>query len=120
MFLYQLKLGHWKQSLWLSSVWRAPSSPRCRAGRGIGGYRRRWARLYGSGKGIAIAAAARRHRGPCLVIVANAAEAGRIADEVQFFGGDGLEPLAFPDWETLPHDRFSPHQDIVSERLATL
>jgi transcription-repair coupling factor (superfamily II helicase) len=52
--------------------------------------------------------------------VPNAAESGRIADEVRFFGGDGLEPLAFPDWETLPYDRFSPYQDIVSERLATL
>ncbi len=84
------------------------------------GDRWRWARLYGCGKGLAIAAAARRHRGPCLVIVPNAAEAGRIADEVQFFGDDSLEPLAFPDWETLPYDRFSPYQDIVSERLATL
>ena len=45
---------------------------------------------------------------------------GRIADEVRFFGGYGLESLAFPDWETLPYDRFSPYQDIVSERLATL
>ena len=84
------------------------------------GDRRRWARLYGSGKGLAIAAAVRRHRGPCLVIVANAAESGRIADEVRFFGVEGLELLAFPDWETLPYDRFSPYQDIVSERLATL
>jgi transcription-repair coupling factor (superfamily II helicase) len=84
------------------------------------GDRRRWARLYGSGRGLAIAVAARRHREPCLVIVANAAEAGLIADEVQFLGVDGLEPLAFPDWETLPYDRFSPYQDIVSERLATL
>ncbi|MGC5271640.1 hypothetical protein ACPXAU_24635, partial [Salmonella enterica] len=25
-----------------------------------------------------------------------------------------------PDWETLPYDAFSPHQDLVSERLATL
>jgi transcription-repair coupling factor (superfamily II helicase) len=39
---------------------------------------------------------------------------------VRFFGGDCLESLAFPDWETLPYDRFSPYQDIVSERLATL
>jgi transcription-repair coupling factor (superfamily II helicase) len=72
------------------------------------GDRRRWARLYGSGKGLAIAGAVRRHRGPCLVIVPNAAESGRIADEVRFFGGEGFEPLAFPDWETLPYDRFSP------------
>jgi transcription-repair coupling factor (superfamily II helicase) len=26
----------------------------------------------------------------------------------------------FPDWETLPYDSFSPHQDLISERLATL
>src|SRR6185295_2587254 len=25
-----------------------------------------------------------------------------------------------PDWETLPYDHFSPHQDLVSQRLATL
>ena len=25
-----------------------------------------------------------------------------------------------PDWETLPYDHFSPHQDLISERLATL
>ena len=25
-----------------------------------------------------------------------------------------------PDWETLPYDTFSPHQDLISERLATL
>jgi transcription-repair coupling factor (superfamily II helicase) len=25
-----------------------------------------------------------------------------------------------PDWETLPYDSFSPHQDLISERLATL
>ncbi|MFX8868133.1 hypothetical protein ABTM84_19360, partial [Acinetobacter baumannii] len=31
-----------------------------------------------------------------------------------------LPVLPFPDWETLPYDRFSPHPDIVSQRLATL
>ena len=36
-------------------------------------------------------------------------------------GGDAAVPvLHFPDWETLPYDRFSPHPDIVSQRLATL
>lgn len=33
---------------------------------------------------------------------------------------DELQVLTFPDWETLPYDIFSPHQDIISERLATL
>src|SRR3546814_12416134 len=31
-----------------------------------------------------------------------------------------LPVLNFPDWETLPYDRFSPHPEIVSQRLATL
>lgn len=30
------------------------------------------------------------------------------------------EILLFPDWETLPYDQFSPHQDIISQRLYTL
>ncbi len=37
-----------------------------------------------------------------------------------FFDADTLPLLQLPDWETLPYDTFSPHQDIVSERLATL
>lgn len=28
--------------------------------------------------------------------------------------------LFFPDWETLPYEHFSPHQDLISERLAAL
>ena len=28
--------------------------------------------------------------------------------------------LHFPDWETLPYDLFSPHEDIISQRLKTL
>ncbi|WP_416398212.1 transcription-repair coupling factor [Allohahella sp. A8] len=33
---------------------------------------------------------------------------------------DATPTLALPDWETLPYDSFSPHQDIVSRRIATL
>jgi hypothetical protein len=36
-----------------------------------------------------------------------------------FFAPD-LRCALFPDWETLPYDTFSPHQDLISERLATL
>jgi transcription-repair coupling factor (superfamily II helicase) len=39
---------------------------------------------------------------------------------LRIFGGPDLDILAFPDWETLPYDVFSPHQDIISQRLATL
>ena len=51
------------------------------------GDRRRWARLFGSGKGLPIAAAVRRHRGPCLVIVLNAADAAG-AGEMKMKGGE--------------------------------
>ncbi|WP_294946681.1 transcription-repair coupling factor [Sulfurivirga sp.] len=38
---------------------------------------------------------------------------------IRFFAPD-LEILQLPEWETLPYDRFSPHQEIISERLRTL
>ena len=31
-----------------------------------------------------------------------------------------MQILPFPDWETLPYDNFSPHQDIISSRLTSL
>ena len=36
------------------------------------------------------------------------------------FLSEGTPVLTLPDWETLPYDHFSPHQDIVSQRLRTL
>ena len=39
---------------------------------------------------------------------------------MRFFAGDSLPLLRLPDWEVLPYDLFSPHPDIVSERLKTL
>ena len=57
------------------------------------------------------------------VVVANATDAQRLRDEIPWFAGSAEQPLRchlLPDWETLPYDAFSPHQDLVSERLATL
>jgi transcription-repair coupling factor (superfamily II helicase) len=53
------------------------------------------------------------------VVTAEPADAQRLADELPFFA-PGLRVAVFPDWETLPWDTFSPHQDLISERLATL
>ncbi len=53
------------------------------------------------------------------VICANAVDAQRLSQEIGFFAPDARVRL-LPDWETLPYDTFSPHQDLVSERLATL
>ncbi len=53
------------------------------------------------------------------VVTADATDAQRLLDELAFFA-PGLRTALFPDWETLPYDSFSPHQDLISERLATL
>ena len=53
------------------------------------------------------------------IVTADAADARRLMDEMAFFA-PGLRCALFPDWETLPYDNFSPHQDLISERLATL
>jgi len=53
------------------------------------------------------------------VVTAEPADAQRLADELPFFSPE-LRVSVFPDWETLPYDTFSPHQDLISERLSTL
>lgn len=53
------------------------------------------------------------------IITADPADVNRIADELSFFTPE-LRTRIFPDWETLPYDNFSPHQELISERLATL
>ncbi|CAN7401462.1 transcription-repair coupling factor [Variovorax sp. LjRoot290] len=53
------------------------------------------------------------------VFTADANDAQRLIDEIAFFAPE-LRCALFPDWETLPYDNFSPHQDLISERLATL
>ncbi|EMR12797.1 transcription-repair coupling factor [Methylophaga lonarensis MPL] len=77
--------------------------------------------LYGSAQGLLLANAAVQHEGPLLVITADMATAQRLETEIRFYLADSSLPiLHFPDWETLPYDNFSPHQDIISERLQTL
>jgi transcription-repair coupling factor (superfamily II helicase) len=53
------------------------------------------------------------------IVTADANDAQRLLDEIAFFAPE-LRLSLFPDWETLPYDTFSPHQDLISERLATL
>lgn len=55
-----------------------------------------------------------------VVITADTTAALALERELPFYLGDPLEIYTFPDWETLPYDNFSPHQDIISERLNTL
>ncbi len=60
-----------------------------------------------------------RHAAPLAVVCASAWDANRLAEELRWFDPT-LRVCAFPDWETLPYDSFSPHPDLISERLATL
>ena len=53
------------------------------------------------------------------IVTSDATTAQRLMQELAFFAPD-LRCALFPDWETLPYDTFSPHQDLISERLATL
>jgi len=77
--------------------------------------------LYGSAQGLLLAQTALQHDGPLLVLTDDTATAHRLELDARFYlGKNDLPILHFPDWETLPYDTFSPHQDIVSERLDTL
>ncbi|CAG0958356.1 Transcription-repair-coupling factor [Methylophilaceae bacterium] len=56
---------------------------------------------------------------PLAVVTASAFEAQRLLEEIPWFAAE-LKVHLLPDWETLPYDHFSPHPDLISERLATL
>ena len=60
-----------------------------------------------------------KQKTPLVVIASNAFEAQRLLEELPYFAPD-LTVNLLPDWETLPYDVFSPHPDLISERLATL
>ncbi|MEN8108124.1 MAG: transcription-repair coupling factor [Pseudomonadota bacterium] len=80
-----------------------------------------WTRLAGDSLSLAIASAAQDQRGLLVVITPDMQTADRLSDQLGFFlDGSDVTRHLFPDWETLPYDVFSPHQDIISGRLATL
>ncbi len=92
-------------------VYRIPESP---------GQRRHWGNLSGAAPGLAIADALKKTQGFALVVVENTQEAERVTEELKFFLDDRTPVMLFPDWETLIYDSFSPHQDIISDRLRIL
>jgi len=88
----------------------------------VPGTRLALARPPGSGDALLIAqlaARARFGRQLLMVVCADALDAQRLSDEVVYFAPQ-LAVRQFPDWETLPYDILSPHQDLVSERLSAL
>jgi transcription-repair coupling factor (superfamily II helicase) len=78
----------------------------------------RFGKLHGSSDALALARLALGQR-PLAIVCASALEAQRLRAEIAWFE-PSLRVNLFPDWETLPYDTFSPHHDLVSERLETL
>ena len=81
---------------------------------------RQWGQLYGSALPLALSEFACAQPGLTVVVVPTLAELLQLEMDLSFFVGDSLPVFSVPDWETLPYDHFSPHQDIVSQRLKTL
>jgi transcription-repair coupling factor (superfamily II helicase) len=81
--------------------------------------RRYWTPPHGSARALLVAEAARSHGGLLVAVTRDTQRAHALEDELRIFAG-GLPVLHFPDWETLPYDVFSPHPEIVSQRIATL
>lgn len=84
------------------------------------GDKRLWSGIHGAGAAHAISEACLQHQGLTIVVTDSARTAAQLEIELQFFLSKETPVFHFPDWETLPYDLFSPHQDIISERLRTL
>ncbi|WP_312922851.1 transcription-repair coupling factor [Stutzerimonas nitrititolerans] len=78
-----------------------------------------WGNLPGAALSLAIAESASSAKRFTLLLTADSQSAERLKEELAFFAPE-LPVLHFPDWETLPYDVFSPHQDIISQRIAAL
>jgi len=88
---------------------------------GRAGERLRLGSLYGSAVAVTAAGYCRQHGSLVVVLVQDTPTALKLERELQSLLPQGEWPvLLFPDWETLPYDSFSPHQDIISQRLSTL
>ena len=85
-----------------------------------------WNGLAGSAEMLAVAELAKSSDHLIVVVTADSSATERWANGIAYFSSssndssEALDILRFPDWETLPYDVFSPHQDIISERLASL
>ena len=73
----------------------------------------------GSGDALWLAELSGQAQRPVVVLCADPQSAQRLTDEIKLFAPQ-CRVRQLPDWETLPYDGFSPHQDLVSERLRTL
>ncbi|MEQ9917560.1 transcription-repair coupling factor [Pectobacterium aroidearum] len=82
------------------------------------GEQRLLGQLTGAACAVECAEIIERHAGLVVLIAPDMQNALRLRDEIQQFTDQHVTTL--PDWETLPYDSFSPHQEIISTRLSTL
>jgi transcription-repair coupling factor (superfamily II helicase) len=78
-----------------------------------------WEKFFSSHLGLALSSVVAEHPHPIVIITPDTITATRLKYELHFFNPH-YPIILFPDWETLPYDHFSPHQDIISERLSAL
>jgi transcription-repair coupling factor (superfamily II helicase) len=81
-----------------------------------------WSDAYGFAPTLAIFEAAVASPGPMLVVCQDNETVERFKRELAYFCKqvENIQVFSLPDWETLPYDNFSPHQDIISDRLNAL
>ncbi|HHJ18783.1 MAG TPA: transcription-repair coupling factor, partial [Gammaproteobacteria bacterium] len=80
-----------------------------------------WGSLQGASLSLAVAQLVKDHRGFITLITPDSHSADLLTQEIRFFLAQKSAVLMqLPDWETLPYDLFSPHEDIISERLGVL
>ena len=79
-----------------------------------------WGQLIGASAALAIAELAATQDNPVVVLTEDPRQADQLEAAIRFFAGSDMEVHHFVEWETLPWDNFSPHQDIISERLSVL
>ncbi|WP_299875819.1 transcription-repair coupling factor [uncultured Cocleimonas sp.] len=91
-----------------------------------------WSQLHGCAQDLLIANAAREYKGLIVVITPDSHSGYSLEANINFFLGNkvgdknkkdsnqSIPVHIFPDWETLPYDVFSPHEDLISDRLKTL
>ena len=75
--------------------------------------------LKGATLSCTIAALKQKNQGPLLVVCQDSSEARNLQDELHALLPK-IKIKIFSDYETLPYDRLSPHQDLISERLKIL
>ena len=78
-----------------------------------------WKALPNTAQALALSTLAQQHQRLTLIITPDSQTAQRLHAELGFFA-ERLESTVLPDWETLPYDVFSPHQDIIARRLGIL